>query len=201
MMRMEALIAPHDRKNIEIRALNIYTVFFKLGICFLDEIGSLRSAEEGVLAAVPYRAIGMPAIDIRDRLFHIKELRGIIEITVLIVQGKDIAELAAGVSELFHAVPAACLRAGREYIRMAVVIAVLSPAVGVDIELFESRRLERSHLLGALIERGIESRVLSVLIIELGLRLYVRIYLMVQNRAADKILDIFIFVYLLSERL
>ena len=82
------------------------------------------------------------------------------------MQSKNISKAAADIRKLFHALPAACRLAGREYIRMVIIIAIFAPTIGVNIELIKPHFLKLFHLLRTFAECRVQYLVRAVFVIE-----------------------------------
>lgn len=126
--------------------------------------------------------VKMRPVNPGNSLLLVKLFTSIIKVTVLVVDGKDISKFAALLRQGAHSLVTARLWTRREHIRMIVIIPLLAPAVGVDIELIQPQLLEMPILLCPLIKGCKQLAVLSVFLIKTRFGMHIGKNAAVQHR-------------------
>ncbi len=99
-------------------------------------------------------------------------LRVEVVVPVLIVDREDKAQFVAASGQPLHSLPASGLGAGRQDVRVQVVVAAKAPAVQVDVGAVDSFRGQLPKLSGSLVERDelvVLRRVVLVVVMRLRL--------------------------------
>ena len=122
-------------------------VIFNLGEVSSHIVRSLGRAEVGLGTAGPAGMLRNGTVGETDSVILVKGRCVLIVIPVLVMDAEKVAQTLHGIGERFHLLPAAGFLAGRQIIRMLVVIARLCPAVQMEIEFLHSELVELLHLL------------------------------------------------------
>ena len=199
--RVGAFIQLVAGEHVEIGALQMDAMREELLKVAADVVLRQRRAEIVLPSARPARHFKEAAVRAQGRVVRIVGRRVEVIVAVLVVDAEHVAQLLHGVREGLEPRPAAGLPAGRQVIGMLVVVAGLSPAVQMQIQLVNAHALEPANAFFPLGKRRHMVVRLQVLgVIERAFRHAVRLAVHVHHAAAHELADVGVCRSLLAQR-
>ena len=198
---VEALVQLHHREHVQVGAVQLDAQPLKLVVVAADVVDGQLGAQEAMRAAVPEIVVGMSAVDVHEGVVQIKGGSVVVVVAVLVVDAEVEAQLGAGLLQSLHACGTACALVNGEGIGMEVVVALLAPAVQVEVGLLNALALQLGEHTARLREGTVVVVVLGVVgIVEVGGGVDVGGAARMHHGTADEVLYLGVFGDLFLQR-